>query len=72
MMVDHTISGRAAPLENERLPRDPAHVFRPQHRDRHTSEGGELIHHAADIAHVAHDGVGALRERLGVGRGFPS
>ena len=37
------------------------------HGLRHAGEGGELIHHAADVAHLADDRVGALLEHLPVG-----
>ena len=57
----------AAPAPRARCGRHP----RLDHRLRHAGKGGELIDHAADVADMADDGVGALREGLGIGGDLP-
>ena len=64
MSVVQLISGRAMLLQHQRLARDPSRLLGLDHRLRHARESGELIDHAADIADMAHDRVGALRESL--------
>ncbi len=57
----------AAHLEQEhRLTHDIAHVVTFHHRLRHPREGRELVDHAADVRHLANDGVGALVEHVAV------
>ncbi len=56
-----------AHLEQEHgFAHDLAHVVTLHHRLRHAGEGGELVDHAADIRHLADDGVGALVEHLAI------
>ena len=56
-----------AHLEQEHgLAHDLAHVVPLHHRLRHAGEGRELVDHAADIRHLADDGVGALVEHLAI------
>ncbi len=52
-------------LQEHRLLQQFLGILAPHHRRRHAGEGRELVHHAADIAHLADDGVGALRKISG-------
>src|SRR5579872_321139 len=49
-------------LQHQHFPCDTANILEFDDRLRHAREGRELIHHAADIADMADDGVGALLE----------
>ena len=57
-------------LQNQRFTGDAADILRFDHRLRHAGEGREFIDHAADIADVADDRVGTLREGIGIGLDF--
>ncbi len=49
-------------LQEDGLAEQLLGIFPPHHRRRHAGERREFIHHAADIADLADDGVGALVE----------
>ena len=53
-------------LQIDRLLRQPDQVLDLEYRRRHAGEGGELVDHAPDVAHLANDRVGASGEHLGV------
>ena len=57
-------------LQEHRLPDQFLHVLAADNRHRHARKGREFIDHAADIANLPDDGVGALREDVGLGRNF--
>ena len=53
-------------MQHQHFTRDAANILRLDDWLRHLREGGELIHHAADIADMADDGIGTLLERVGI------
>src|SRR3546814_1971 len=55
-------------LQEYSLLDEPADVLPTHHRCRHPRKGRELVDHAPDVADVAHDGIGADLEGLGVAR----
>src|SRR5258706_11813418 len=55
----------SALLQKESLPAESANILLKHNRCRHAREGGELVHHAPDVANLTHDGVGTD------GEGFP-
>ena len=57
-------------LQEHRLVQQFLRVLAAHHGRRHAREGGEFVHHAADIAHLADDRVGALLEDFGIGGDF--
>ena len=65
--VEKVIVGIGDALQEHRLLQQLLGILAPHHRRGHAGEGREFIHHAADIAHLAHDGVGALLEDFGIG-----
>src|ERR1043166_670365 len=54
-------------LQEHRLVEQLLRILPLHHRHRHAGEGGELVHHAADIADLTDDRIGALLEHLAVG-----
>jgi hypothetical protein len=48
------------------LAHDRGQLLRLRHGLGHAREGGELVHHAADVAHLPDDGVRALVEDLAI------
>ena len=64
--LDVDVGGGDA-LQHGGLAHDGGQILRLRHGLGHAGEGGELIHHAADVADLADDGVGALVEDVLVG-----
>src|SRR5918995_1851829 len=58
--------GIALALQEQRLLAEFLGVLGLHGRPRHAGERGELVDHAADVADLADDGVGADREGLGI------
>ena len=53
-------------LQHKRFQHQPIRVLRLDHRLGHARKGRKFIHHAPDIFHLAHNGVRALAESIGV------
>jgi hypothetical protein len=60
------VSGIGHALGEHRLAQQLGRVGARELRRRHAGEGRELVDHAADVAHLADDGVGAAVEGLQV------
>jgi hypothetical protein len=58
------MSGLGHPLGEDRGADQLGGILVGELRGRHPGEGGELVHHPADVAHLPHDGVGAAVEDL--------
>ena len=54
-------------LQEQRLLQQFLRILTIHHRCGHARKGREFVHHAADVTHLTHNGVGALLEDFGIG-----